>query len=184
MNASPPVPADCDLCKLASTRRNVVRGRGSLSSNIVFIGEAPGKDEDLKAEPFVGKAGRILDSALQNVGVSRNQVFVTNVVKCRPPKNRRPLKCEVDACMRHLCAEIDCVRAGVICVLGQTAVRELLGLRGRMKDMVDTELTATICGRRMKCVIAYHPAACLYQRGNYESFRNAVEKGLKAADII
>lgn len=184
MNQSPTVPTDCDLCRLARTRRNVVRGRGSLSSGIAFIGEAPGKDEDAKAEPFVGSAGRILNDALHDLGASRDEVFVTNIVKCRPPGNRKPRRDEIDACSRHLCAEINIVRPNVICVLGQTVARELLGFRGRMTELVGKESTVTICGRRMKCVVAYHPAACLYRRGNYESFRKAVEKGLKAAGVL
>ena len=128
MNPSRTVPADCNSCRLARTRTNVVAGKGLTSSTVVFVGEAPGKDEDSRGEPFVGRAGNVLDDALTRLGVSRRDVFVTNLVKCRPPKNRRPRRDEITACSSHFCAEIDVVRPKAICVLGQTVARELFGM--------------------------------------------------------
>ncbi|UCE45114.1 MAG: uracil-DNA glycosylase [Methanobacteriota archaeon] len=184
MNQSRTVPVDCRKCRLADTRTNIVAGSGSHSSAIAFIGEAPGKHEDQNGEPFIGSAGRILDKALGDLGLARDEVFVTNIVKCRPPGNRRPRRDEIAACTNHLRAEIDEVEPEAVCVLGQTAAREILGHKGRISEIVGKESNAIVGGRRLKCVVAYHPAACLYRRENYESFKNAVEKSLKAAGMI
>jgi uracil-DNA glycosylase family 4 len=177
------VPVNCASCRLSETRTNIVPGKGPSVSRIVFIGEAPGRDEDLRGEPFVGSAGRTLDKALGDLGVSREDVFVTNIVKCRPPGNRRPTKDEIDACVGHLCAEVHQIAPSVICLLGQTVSRELLGYRGKMSGIVGRVVDTTICGTDVKCVVTYHPAACLYRRSNFESFRGAIEKGLKLAGI-
>lgn len=161
----------------------MVPGVGSLASPIVFIGEAPGREEDLKGTPFVGRAGRILDSALSRAGVEREQVFVTNLVKCRPPGNRRPRKDEVDKCFVHLESELEAIGPSVICLLGQTVARHLLGDHGRMTDMLRGQREMVIGGRRVRVYVAYHPAACLYQRRNLQAFEAAVRRSLVAADL-
>ncbi|MDH3364858.1 MAG: uracil-DNA glycosylase [Thermoplasmata archaeon] len=177
------VTVDCASCRLSKTRKNVVRGKGLSSSRIVFVGEAPGRDEDLRGEPFVGSAGRTLNKAFADLGVSRDDVFVTNLVKCRPPGNRKPRRDEIEACKGNLCAEVHQIEPSVLCLLGQTVTQELLGYKGRMSDLVGKEVEATVCGRRIKCVVAYHPAACLYRRSNYESFSMAIERGLQLARL-
>jgi uracil-DNA glycosylase family 4 len=177
------VPVNCASCRLSETRTNIVTGNGSSRSRIVFIGEAPGRDEDLRGEPFVGSAGKTLNRALADLGVSREDVFVTNIVKCRPPGNRRPARDEIDACVGYLCVEVHRVGPSVICLLGQTVARELLGHNGKMSDIVGEVVDATICGSDVKCVVAYHPAACLYRRANFDSFRESIARGLKLAGI-
>ena len=184
MNRSSAAPADCSLCRLARTRTRVVAGKGAESSPVVFIGEAPGRDEDMRGEPFVGSAGLVLDDALEHLGVSRRDVFVTNLVKCRPPENRRPRKDEIAACLNHLCIEMDSIRPKAVCVLGQTVARALLGSEDRMAEIVGKEIDARVCGCEMRCVVAYHPAACLYRRANHEAFVGAVERALRAGGLL
>src|ERR1700674_3032885 len=92
----------CTKCNLSKSRTNAVPGKGNYNAEIIFTGEAPGRNEDLKGEPFVGAAGKILSEALESAGLSRDDVFITNVVKCRPPSNRVPLEEERDSCHQHL----------------------------------------------------------------------------------
>ncbi|MGA7692974.1 MAG: uracil-DNA glycosylase, partial [Nitrososphaeraceae archaeon] len=117
----------CTLCKLSKTRINPVAGEGSSSSKVMFVGEAPGSHEDSEGRPFVGYAGRILDAALHKAGIRRSEIFITNVVKCRPPNNRRPEKDEISACRRHLEKQISLLSPKIICILGSTAYRSILG---------------------------------------------------------
>ncbi len=177
------VPVNCSLCRLSETRTNIVPGNGPTSSRIMFIGEAPGRDEDHRGQPFVGSAGATLNRALADVGVSREDVFVTNIVKCRPPGNRKPSDEEIEACARYLSNEVRLVEPTVICLLGQTVTRELLGSTEKMSDIVGKVEDRTICGVNAKCVVTYHPAACLYRRGNFDSFRDAIGKALKLAGV-
>ncbi len=93
---------ECTNCELSQTRTNSVPGKGNFKSDVIFVGEAPGKNEDIKGEPFIGIAGKKLSSALENAGISREQVYITNIVKCRPPKNRVPTIIERDTCKNYL----------------------------------------------------------------------------------
>jgi len=164
-------------------RIKVVPGTGSSTSPVVFVGEAPGREEDLRGEPFVGRAGKILDAALRESGVERSQVFITNLVKCRPPGNRRPTKDEVDMCFMHLESELEAVRPSVVCMLGQTVAKRLLGDARNMAAMLREEREMVIGGRRVRVYVAYHPAACLYQRGNLRAFEEAVRRSLVASGL-
>ncbi len=119
----------CILCNLSVTRKNAVPGSGSLSKKLILIGEAPGKNEDETGIPFVGGAGKILDQALVNAGIARKDTYITNVVKCRPPNNRIPNEEEIRICTDHyLKKEIRIISPKVICILGATALKSLLGL--------------------------------------------------------
>ena len=109
----------CTLCSLSSTRINAVPGEGSKNADIVFIGEGPGFHEDKRGIPFVGPAGRFLDELLASIGLSRNDVYITNVVKCRPPDNRDPLPEEVDSCKPYLDTQIDLISPKLIVTLGR-----------------------------------------------------------------
>jgi len=149
----------------------------------MFIGEAPGKEEDLRGEPFVGRAGRILDEALMGAGVSRREVFMANLVKCRPPNNRRPRKDEVRACARFLESEFDAVRPEVVCALGGTVAEALLGRRQKMSAMVGRRLRMNLFGHDVLLIVSYHPAACLYQRRNLAAFNKAVSDSVAAAGL-
>jgi DNA polymerase len=149
----------CPLCRLARSRKNAVPGEGQLSAKIMFIGEAPGRCEDEKGRPFVGAAGKLLDELLQKAGIDRSQVFITNVVKCRPPGNRVPETDEVDACRPYLDRQIALLRPKVICVLGRTAYSSLLGggsitaNRGKIVEKAGQRYFLTI-----------HPAAAIYRK--------------------
>jgi DNA polymerase len=149
----------------------------------VFIGEAPGRDEDLKGVPFVGRAGKVLDVALAAAGISRDEVYITNLVKCRPPGNRRPRADEVSACRAHLDAELRLVRPDVVCLLGQTVARDLAGSDARMRELAGKELALTVGGRKVRAFVAYHPAACLYRRENVESLTDTVRLCAEAAGL-
>jgi DNA polymerase len=160
----------CPLCKLARTRKNAVPGEGQLSAKIMFVGEAPGKSEDEKGRPFVGAAGRVLDSLLEKAGIERSQVFITNVVKCRPPNNRVPEEDEAVACRPYLDRQIALIKPKVICILGKTAYSSLLGgssisaNRGKIMERVG-----------QKYFLTFHPAAAIYNK----SLLSALEADLK-----
>ena len=156
----------CTRCRLSETRTQVVPGVGDSSAALVFIGEAPGRDEDLKGVPFVGSAGKVLDGVLAHAGISRDRVYITNLVKCRPPGNRRPKDDEVEACARHLEAELGAIRPKVVCLLGQTVAKKLLRNDSAMRALVGKEFPLSIGGREVRALVAYHPAACLYRREN------------------
>src|SRR5438445_9388324 len=125
---------DCQRCRLASGRTQVVFGVGNPHATIMFVGEAPGFYEDRQGEPFVGAAGRLLNELLEAVGLSRADVYIANVIKCRPPDNRDPLPDEVDTCKPFLFQQIQLIKPKVVCTLGNFAMQTLLGKKiGSMK---------------------------------------------------
>ncbi len=151
---------DCARCSLGSTRGRLVFGVGDPHAGLMFIGEAPGRNEDLQGEPFVGTAGRLLDELLASIGLARSQVYIANVLKCRPPGNRDPLPEEVELCTPYLAEQVRLVDPKVIAALGNHATRHILGtdrgitaLRGRLFQ---------VDGRRV--VPIFHPAAALYDQ--------------------
>ena len=117
----------CSKCELCNTRNNSVPGKGDKNSEIIFIGEAPGRSEDKAGEPFVGAAGKKLSDALEYAGISRDKVYITNVVKCRPPNNRVPTLTEKESCRNYLESEIALIKPKVICIMGNTAYQSILG---------------------------------------------------------
>ena len=117
---------DCQRCGLAETRTNIVYGVGNPNARLVFVGEAPGREEDQKGEPFVGEAGRLLDKILHAMGMQRDEVYICNVLKCRPPNNRDPLPEEVATCEAFLMRQIEAIKPQVIVGLGRFAVHSLL----------------------------------------------------------
>lgn len=149
----------CPLCKLARTRTNAVPGEGQVSAKIMFIGEAPGRSEDEKGRPFVGSAGRILNELLIKAGIERSQVFITNVVKCRPPENRVPEEEEVIACRSYLERQISLIKPRVICVLGRTAYSSLLG-----GSSITADRGKIIQRSGQKYFLTIHPAAAIYRK--------------------
>ena len=117
----------CQKCALADTRRNVVFGKGPKDARVMFIGEGPGENEDLQGEPFVGRGGQLLDEMLSLVGLSREKNFyITNIVKCRPPKNRDPLNTEQDACIGYLWDQMALLRPRIVVCLGRIAAMRLI----------------------------------------------------------
>ena len=120
---------DCRRCKLAPTRKTIVFGDGNPHAELVFIGEGPGADEDEQGLPFVGRAGKLLNRMMQTVGLKREDVYICNIVKCRPPGNRTPEKDEVEACSPFLYRQIEAIKPRLICCLGAPAVRTVLGIK-------------------------------------------------------
>jgi uracil-DNA glycosylase family 4 len=158
----------CTRCELYKTRTNPVVGTGSLSARIVFVGEAPGYYEDMKGEPFVGKAGKVLDELLESIGLQRNDVYIANVLKCRPPKNRNPLPEEIQACTPYLDAQLALIQPAIIATLGNFSLAYIFdkfGLHAK-KDKISkihgkVFTVSTIAGVQ-KIVPLYHPAVATY----------------------
>jgi DNA polymerase len=117
---------DCTRCKLSGTRTHIVYSHGSPTADVVFVGEAPGEDEDLSAVPFVGKAGQLLTKMIDAMGLTRDEVYICNILKCRPPENRKPEPDEVDSCRPFVERQIRAIQPKVIVVLGATAAQSLL----------------------------------------------------------
>jgi DNA polymerase len=144
-------------CGLCAGRTNAVPGEGNPRARLMLIGEGPGATEDATGRPFVGQAGQLLDSILQAIEVPRETVYITNIVKCRPPQNRKPLPDEIAACIPYLHRQIDLIRPRVIVALGGTAGEALLGVRkslGELRNKVHTF-------NGIPLVVTYHPAALL-----------------------
>jgi uracil-DNA glycosylase family 4 len=166
----------CPLCKLSRTRKNAVPGQGQVSAKIIFIGEAPGKNEDLKGKPFVGAAGRILDQAMEKAGIDRSMVFITNVVKCRPPSNRIPDEDERIACRPYLQRQISLISPKIICILGNTAYSSILGGKS-----ITASRGKIVKKDGQRYFLTVHPAAAIYNMG----LRSVFEKDLfKLSDEI
>ncbi len=148
---------NCNACKLASTRNNVVFGVGKRAADIMFIGEGPGEQEDLKGEPFVGAAGQLLDDMLSIIDLDRTNCYIANIVKCRPPRNRDPEDAEQDACVGYLWNQIDLVRPKVIVCLGRVAAKRLIS-----EDFRITKEHGTWIQKNDIWITAvYHPSALL-----------------------
>ncbi len=148
---------NCTRCRLAEGRNRVVFGSGDPQAGLMFIGEGPGAEEDRRGLPFVGRAGELLTKIIQAIGLTRDQVYIANVVKCRPPGNRDPQPDEVSACRGYLERQIDLVRPRVIVALGRVAAQSLLGNDlplGRMRNQWFTV-------RGVDTLVTYHPAALL-----------------------
>ncbi len=158
---------ECTDCGLCEGRTHAVPGRGAVPSAIMLVGEAPGRSEDLRGEPFVGAAGARLDDALEAAGLRRDSVYITNVVKCRPPGNRAPTDEEGAACRAHLDAEISIVRPSVICIMGNTALGALLGMTG-----ISRHRGTTVRRGGMDYFITVHPAATIYNKSMMPALRD------------
>jgi len=124
----------CTRCPLARTRRTVVFGEGNEKAELVFVGEAPGEEEDLQGRPFVGRAGKLLDQMIQRMRLSRKDVFICNVLKCRPPQNRDPDASEIDMCKNYLFAQLEIIEPKVICALEGTRITRSWGGRAYHQD--------------------------------------------------
>jgi len=152
--------SDCTRCSLSKSANNVVFGFGNESSDVVFVGEAPGYHEDKEGKPFVGAAGQLLTNLLASIGMKREDIYITNVLKCRPPGNRDPLPEEIEACKPLLMKQIDIIAPKVVVTLGSFAARVILG---KVMPM------SKIHGQPVKTdgylvFPTYHPAAALYAR--------------------
>jgi uracil-DNA glycosylase family 4 len=154
--------AGCTRCRLAQGRTQVVFGSGDPHAGLMFVGEAPGFHEDKQGVPFVGQAGKLLDRLLAGIGLTRADVFVANVLKCRPPGNRDPQPDEIEACEPHLFRQIELIEPTVIATLGNFATKLLSGRPLGITRVHGQEQELTIAGRSVLLYPLYHPAAALY----------------------
>jgi DNA polymerase len=147
----------CKKCSLCEGRTNTVFGTGDPRAKLIFIGEAPGKQEDLQGEPFVGRAGQLLTKILASVGFTREEVFIANVLKCRPPDNRDPREEEVRSCKPYLKRQIELLQPVLICALGRVAAQNLLETNASLSALREN----IHYYEGVKTVVTYHPAALL-----------------------
>jgi uracil-DNA glycosylase family 4 len=154
--------AGCTRCALAQGRTQVVFGSGSPSADLMFVGEAPGFHEDKQGIPFVGAAGQLLAKLLAGIGLTREDVYVANVLKCRPPGNRDPLPEEIEACEGHLFRQIELIRPKVVATLGNFATKLLSGKPAGITRVHGYEQEVTLGGSRVLLYPLFHPAAALY----------------------
>jgi uracil-DNA glycosylase len=154
--------AGCTNCRLAQGRTQVVFGVGDPHADLMFVGEAPGFHEDKQGYPFVGQAGKLLDTLLAGIGLERRNVYIANVLKCRPPGNRDPAPDEIQACEGHLFRQIALIRPRVVATLGNFATKLLSGKPTGITRVHGTEQLVTLGGSRVLLYPLYHPAAALY----------------------
>jgi len=163
---------DCHRCRLAGGRHSIVFGQGNPHADLVFVGEGPGADEDAQGLPFVGRAGRLLNKMIELAGMKREEVYICNIVKCRPPNNRTPLPDEIETCSPFLFRQIATIKPRLVCCLGSPAVKTLLGvkegitkIRGRFYDF-----------RGTKALPTFHPAYILRNPREEKVLREDFEK--------
>ena len=154
--------AGCTRCVLAQTRTQTVFGSGSPTADLMFVGEAPGFHEDKQGIPFVGSAGQLLGKLLAGIGLTREDVFVSNVLKCRPPGNRDPQPEEIASCESHLFRQIELIQPKVICTLGNFATKLLSGKSDGITKVHGREQEVVLGGTRVLLFPIFHPAAALY----------------------
>ena len=158
----------CQKCQLCNNRNNTVFGVGKKNADLMFIGEGPGADEDAQGIPFVGKAGKLMNQAFKGIGINRDDVYIANIVKCRPPGNRNPLKEEANACLDYLRNQVVLIKPKIIVLLGNVALKNILGdeygiTRTRGKWIIKKEI---------KYMPTYHPAALLRDESKKIDFWN------------
>ncbi|HEU4975908.1 MAG TPA: uracil-DNA glycosylase [Baekduia sp.] len=167
----------CTRCpELARTRHTVVFGAGNADADLMFVGEAPGRNEDEQGRPFVGQAGQLLDRLLDEIGLTREQVFITNVLRCRPPGNRDPHPVEIEHCQDWLFGTIEQVEPSVICTLGNFATKLLRGDTTGIMRLHGRPEVRTIGPRAVRLYPVFHPAAALYTPANVEVLRQDFQR--------
>jgi uracil-DNA glycosylase family 4 len=162
---------DCTLCPLADTRTTVVFGNGDADADLMFVGEAPGANEDREGLPFVGQAGKLLDKLLGEIGMDRGQVFVANVLKCRPPGNRDPQPGEIETCEPYLFRQVELIEPLVVCTLGNFSTKLLRGDSTGITRLHGQAEVRTIGPRAVRLYPLFHPAAALYTPRTLETLR-------------
>ncbi len=148
---------NCTRCRLAATRTNFVFGEGNPEAQIVVIGEAPGAEEDAQGRPFVGRSGKLLDKILEAIGFSRDDVFICNIIKCRPPENRNPLSDEIECCMPWLKTQLQLIKPKILLLLGRVAANTVLDNKQSMGNLRGK----IIRWSGYDVIVTYHPAALL-----------------------
>lgn len=152
----------CKKCSLSNSRQNPVCAEGNINAELMFVGEAPGVEEDLQGRPFVGEAGKLLTSLIEKMGFKREDVYITNTVKCHPPKNRDPFESEISECFDYLKREIQIVLPKVIISLGKVATFTLMGMKGKLKDLHISKLRGKVFFyNEIPVIPTFHPAYLL-----------------------
>jgi uracil-DNA glycosylase family 4 len=162
---------DCRKCALAEGRTTVVFGTGNADADLMFVGEAPGFHEDQQGKPFVGRAGKLLDQLLEEIGLTRGDCFIANTLKCRPPDNRDPLPDEIEACKPHLMRQIELIEPRVICTLGNFATKLLSGSPQGITRVRGVPQAHELAGRPVFLYPIFHPAAALRTTAMLEQLR-------------
>jgi len=166
----------CDYCQLGRSRTRVVPGEGNPRADIMFIGEAPGRQEELEGRPFVGAAGRLLNHLLEDINLKREEVFITNIVKCRPPQNRDPLPEEIESCRKWLDEQIKSVKPKLIVLLGRHALNRFLPYV-KISKVHGQVFKEKLPGIGMFLFFpVYHPAAALYNKNLQKTLEEDVKK--------
>jgi DNA polymerase len=153
---------NCNKCSLYKTRNNPVFGEGFLDSNIIFVGEAPGRNEDISGKPFVGRAGKILDEMLESIGLKRKNVYISNIVKCRPPRNRNPSKKEISICGNFIDEQIKIINPKIIVPLGRIAISYFFDKYDLKFEKINIIHGKIYSINSIKIIPIYHPAAVIY----------------------
>ncbi len=165
----------CKKCKLCMNRNNIVFGEGNKQAKIMLIGEGPGADEDMQGIPFVGKAGQLMNKAFEGIGIKREELYITNIVKCRPPQNRTPVKDESEACMDYLRNQVMLVKPKIIVLLGNTALKNILG-----EEYSITKIRGNWIERKQIWYMpTFHPAALLRDNSKKIDFWRDLKKVLE-----
>jgi len=163
---------DCTRCPLHQTRTTVVFGSGNADADLMFVGEAPGANEDRQGLPFVGQAGRLLETLLGEIGLQRSDVFIANVLRCRPPGNRDPLPAEIENCREYLQAQVELIEPKVVCTLGNFATKLLRDDPTGIRRVHGRPEVRTVLGARaVRLYPIFHPAAALYTPAMLEELR-------------
>ena len=162
----------CNKCKLCQTRKNTVFGEGNPNAKVMFIGEGPGADEDLQGVPFVGKAGKLMNQAFLGLGIKRKEVYIANIVKCRPPENRTPEIDEINACVEYLKKQIMLVKPEKIILLGNTALKAVFG----NEYNITSARGKWIEKKGIKYMPTFHPAALLRDESKKVEFWQDLKK--------
>jgi DNA polymerase len=162
---------ECTRCPLHQTRTSVVFGAGNANAELMFVGEAPGANEDRMGLPFVGQAGKLLDKLLEEIGMQRTDVWICNVLKCRPPDNRDPHPNEIEACQDYLRHQVDLIEPSVICTLGNFSTKLLRGDTTGISRLHGHEEIRVVGSRAVRLYPLYHPAAALYTPSMLETLR-------------
>ncbi len=175
--------SDCTRCEaLCDSRNRIVNGVGPADAELLFVGEAPGRQEDEGGEPFVGRSGDVLDSALRDNGLARSDVRITNCVRCRPPDNRDPTDEELENCRPYLHREIDAVDPSILVTLGKVPSEHLLGRSVGVTSEAGSVYDARIAGTARRILVCVHPAATLYDPSQRETFEETITTAVEFLD--
>jgi uracil-DNA glycosylase len=168
---------ECTRCSdLAATRKTVVFGAGNADAELMFVGEAPGASEDEQGLPFVGRAGKLLETLLGEIGLERSEVFITNVLMCRPPGNRDPLPLEIENCHQYLMRKVELIQPSVICTLGNFSTKLLRGDPTGITRLHGQPEVLMLGARNVRLYPIYHPAAALYTPRMLETLREDFQR--------